>query len=108
MTPFWHAPKLPQFDWLAVDFVVLGATLLAYILYVSSLRTLRPAIAGMIGNFEPLTATILSVLFLNLGFHPLQMGGIVLVLGAVFMMSWQPRSKRQPIGARKQAKGVKS
>lgn len=105
MTPFWRMPKLAGLDWAALAFVVLGATLLAYILYVSSLTTLRPATAGMIGNFEPLTATILSVLFLNLGFHPLQVAGIVAVLGAVFMMSWQPKSKRQPIGKRHQVKG---
>lgn len=98
MHPFWRLPQdLRPVSWLLIAFVVLGATLLAYILYVSSLRVLRPAIAGMIGNFEPLTATVLSVAFLNLDFHPLQLVGIISVLGAVFMMSWQPRCKRNLI-----------
>ena len=99
--PVWRLPQhLHPVSWLMIAFVVLGATLLAYILYVSSLKVLRPAIAGMIGNFEPLTATILSVAFLNLAFHPLQLAGIISVLGAVFMMSWQPRKKRDLIPRR--------
>ncbi len=94
--PFWRIPHgLTPSTWLAVVFVIFGATLLAYILYVSSLKTLAPAVTSMIGNFEPLTATILSVLFLNIDFHPLQFAGIVIVLLAVFAMSWQPAKKRQ-------------
>lgn len=49
----------------------------------------------MIGNLEPLTATVLSIIFLALGFHALQFFGIVMVLGAVVMMSWTPKRKIQ-------------
>jgi drug/metabolite transporter (DMT)-like permease len=95
IAPVWHIPKgLTPWTWAAVFFIVFGATFLAYILYVSSLKVLRPAIASMIGNLEPLTATILSILFLSLGFHTLQLVGIVLVLSAVFMMSRTPKKKR--------------
>lgn len=94
--PMWRLPKgLTPALWLAVAFVIFGATLLAYILYVSSLKILAPAVASMIGNFEPMTATILSVLFLNLDFHPLQFIGIITVLTAVFAMSWQPKKQRR-------------
>jgi drug/metabolite transporter (DMT)-like permease len=94
--PMWLVPRgLTPILWVAVTFVIFGATLLAYILYVSSLKTLAPAVASMIGNFEPMTATILSVLFLNLDFHPLQFVGIVTVLVAVFAMSWQPKKQRR-------------
>ncbi|KRM55342.1 DMT family transporter [Lacticaseibacillus sharpeae] len=99
--PMWRIPRgLTPTLWLAVFFVIFGATFLAYILYVSSLRILAPAVASMIGNFEPMTATILSVLFLNLDFHPLQLAGIITVLLAVFAMSWQPKKKRRRIGER--------
>ncbi|MFD1486164.1 DMT family transporter [Lacticaseibacillus baoqingensis] len=95
ITPVWHIPTgLTPWTWVAVAFIVFGATFLAYILYISSLKILRPAIASMIGNLEPLTATVLSIMFLSLGFHPLQLIGIVLVLGGVFMMSWTPKKKR--------------
>ncbi len=95
LSPVWHVPTgLTPWTWAAIAFIVFGATFLAYILYVSSLKTLRPAIASMIGNLEPLTATVLSIFFLALGFHALQFTGIVLVLGAVFMMSWTPKKKR--------------
>lgn len=95
LAPVWHIPAgLTPWTWAGIGFIVFGATFLAYILYVASLKTLRPAIASMIGNLEPLTATILSIFFLSLGFHALQFTGIVLVLGAVFMMSWTPKKQR--------------
>ncbi len=95
MAPVWQIPAgLTPWTWAATLFIVFGATFLAYILYVASLKTLRPAIASMIGNLEPLTATVLSIFFLALGFHALQFTGIVLVLGGVFMMSWIPKKKR--------------
>ncbi|WKF85272.1 DMT family transporter [Lacticaseibacillus pantheris] len=95
ITPVWRVPTgLHAWSWLFIAFIIFGATFLAYILYVSSLKTLRPAIASMIGNLEPLTATILSIIFLALGFHFLQFTGIVLVLAAVCMMSWVPKKQR--------------
>jgi len=99
--PVWQVPAgIPALGWLALAFIVLGGTFLSYALYVSSLKTLRPATAGMVGNFEPLTATMLSVIFLNLNFHFLQFAGIVIVLLAVLMMGWQPKSKRNQIQQR--------
>lgn len=96
LAPVWHIPTgLHVYSWASIAFIVFGATFLAYILYVSSLKTLRPAIASMIGNLEPLTATVLSIIFLALGFHALQFFGIVMVLGAVVMMSWTPKRKIQ-------------
>lgn len=93
--PVWHLPSgLTPWTGLAILFIVFGATFLAYILYVASLKILRPTTASMIGNLEPLTATVLSIIFLALGFHTLQFIGIILVLGGVFMMSWAPKTKR--------------
>ncbi|KRM87561.1 DMT family permease [Lacticaseibacillus thailandensis DSM 22698 = JCM 13996] len=95
LSPFWHMPAgLHSWSWVAILFIIFGATFLAYILYVSSLKTLRPATASMIGNLEPLTATVLSIIFLALGFHFLQFTGIVLVLTAVCLMSWIPQKQR--------------
>lgn len=99
--PAWHLPAhMTAAGWGEVAFIILGSTFFSYMLYVGSLKVLRPAMAGMIGNFEPLTATLLSVIFLGLQFHFLQMIGIVTVLGAVVMMSWQPRQKRRGIPRR--------
>ncbi|WDF82634.1 DMT family transporter [Lacticaseibacillus pabuli] len=99
--PIWHVPSgVRPIGWFALAFIVLGGTFLSYALYVSSLKTIRPATAGMVGNFEPLTATTLSVIFLNLDFHFLQFAGIVIVLLAVLMMGWQPKSKRNQIQQR--------
>ncbi|WP_179396027.1 DMT family transporter [Lacticaseibacillus absianus] len=95
MAPVWQVPTgFTTGTWSALAFIIFGATFLAYIFYVSSLKTLRPVTASMIENLEPMTATLLSILFLDLGFHPLQFFGIILVLGAVFMMSWVPKRKR--------------
>jgi len=44
-----------------IAFIVIGGTMLAYLLYLKSLESLSPSTTGMLSAFEPLTATILAV-----------------------------------------------
>ncbi|WP_056952324.1 DMT family transporter [Lacticaseibacillus nasuensis] len=100
VAPVWRIPAgIQPWGWAAIAFIVLGATLIAYILYVTSLTVLAPASAAMIENLEPLTATLLSILFLALGFHRLQLLGIALVLGGIALMNWTPQPHRHRVRA---------
>ncbi|MGP4117408.1 DMT family transporter [Levilactobacillus zymae] len=56
--------RLPQLNVTVVGgiaFIVIGGTMLAYLLYLKSLTSLAPSTTGMLSAFEPLTATVLAV-----------------------------------------------
>ncbi|MGY5340506.1 DMT family transporter [Levilactobacillus spicheri] len=48
-----------------IAFIVIGGTMLAYLLYLKSLESLTPSTTGMLSAFEPLTATVLAVTLLG-------------------------------------------
>lgn len=86
--PIWQIPT--QFDFQAglyIVIIVIVGTLFSYIFYLMSLNHLSPALVSMLGTFEPLTATILSVWLLNVALHGLQIVGTILALGAVIIIN---------------------
>ncbi|MBR6647336.1 MAG: EamA family transporter [Clostridia bacterium] len=60
---------------------------LPYFLYTLSLKELPVGTVASLGIIEPMSATVLSVLFLNEVLSFTSAIGIVLILGAVFMLS---------------------
>lgn len=69
----------------AILFIIIFGTMLAYLFYLKSLRYISPSITGMLSSFEPLTATLLSVIFLSVTFNIVQMVGGALILSTVFL-----------------------
>lgn len=90
---FTPMPHLTGLDGLAIAYVTIGGTLFAYLLYVSSLKYLRPTTVGMLGVFEPLTATVVAVIFFHLHFGLAEIIGGLLVLSVTFLQTLPARSK---------------
>lgn len=79
-----------HFSWALVIelvFIALIGTMLAYLFYEASLNYLKPAVTGTMGSFEPLTATILSIVFLHIDFNLIEIVGAVLILGMALLQS---------------------
>lgn len=57
-----------------------------YFLYTLSLRTLPAGMASALGIIEPMSATVFSVIFLNESLGITSACGIILILGAVFLL----------------------
>ncbi|GEO70380.1 DMT family transporter [Levilactobacillus acidifarinae] len=88
LTPLTAMPAgFDGLDFLLVAGIVVVGTLLAYAFYVESLNGLDPAVVSMLGTLEPLTATVLSVLCLNVSFCPIQFLGIVLTIVAILLIN---------------------
>lgn len=88
LTPLTTIPAgFDGLDFLLVAGIVVVGTLLAYAFYVESLNALDPAVVSMLGTLEPLTATVLSVLCLNVSFCPVQFVGIVLTIVAILLIN---------------------
>lgn len=60
---------------------------LPYFLYTTSLKHLPVGTATALGIVEPMSATALSIIFLNEKLDLFTLSGIILILGAVFLLS---------------------
>lgn len=95
--------------WLLLGWIVLIATVLAYVTGVVSVRLLSPQIAGVVACLEAVIATVLA--WVLLGEHlagPQILGGAVVLVGAFIAQSSTPKaaaaepvagSAEQPAGA---------
>jgi drug/metabolite transporter (DMT)-like permease len=87
-TPPWHTQGRGTVDsWLLVLFVVLFGTLIAFYLYMGSLKFVSPADASVLGCAEPLAAAALGILFLNVTFTPFGLLGGVCIIGTVMILA---------------------
>lgn len=70
-----------------ISFIIAFGTMFAYLFYLSSLRDIAPTTTGMLSAFEPLTATILSLLFLGTLLSPAQLVGGCLIVSTIFLQA---------------------
>ncbi len=80
-----NTPKLNTDLVVQVGFVVIFGTMFAYYFYIQSLEFINPTTASVLGALEPLSAAILSFIFLNVRFNGYGILGIALVLSVTFM-----------------------
>lgn len=72
---------------LAIVFVVLFGTLTAFYCYLESLKYIEPYEASVFTCVEPLSASILSIIFLNVTFNLIQWIGTLCIIITITMLS---------------------
>ncbi|MFB8028710.1 DMT family transporter [Streptomyces sp. NPDC056465] len=86
--------------WLLLGWIVLLATVLAYVTGVVSVRLLSPQVAGVVACLEAVIATVLA--WVLLGEHlsaPQLVGGGVVLVGAFIAQSSAPRPPSGPVAS---------
>lgn len=73
-----------------ITFVVIFGTLIAFYLYLDSIRYLTPKETTLFGCTEPLAAIISSVLILHVPFQSFQLLGAFCVIVMVLILSQKP------------------
>lgn len=71
----------------AVVFVVIFGTLIAFSCYLESLKYIEPYEASILGCVEPLSAALLSIMFLNVIFSGVQWIGTILIIVTISVLS---------------------
>ena len=89
---FIHPPWKFQGHWslpsfLAVVFVVLFGTLIAFFCYMESLKYIEASEASLLACVEPLSAAFLSVAWLHVSFSPLEWIGAIFIIATIFILS---------------------
>ncbi len=85
----------------AVGWVVVLGTVLAYLTGIAAVRILSPPVAGAVAFLEPVVATMLAWLLLGEQLSPIQlMGGALILAGAYVAQRSAPRTlpEREPLG----------
>lgn len=89
-TPF---ANLTATSFLYVVYLAVIGTVLALTFFMMGIKKVGPATASILVTLEPVTTVLLGVLFLNEPLTLLIIGGCLLVLSAVVLISW-PQGKR--------------
>lgn len=86
--PFWvELPKFTLGTILGVLFIVFFGTMASFLCFINSLKFISPTIAGMLDTFEPLSATLGAIIFLNTSFNGYEVIGGILILSTVFILA---------------------
>lgn len=86
--PIWH--NFPHFTvgtFLGVAFIVLFGTMMSFLCFIQSLNYVSPTVAGLLDTFEPLAATLGSIIFLGTSFNVYEIVGGVFVISTVFILA---------------------
>ncbi|MCX5314433.1 DMT family transporter [Streptomyces sp. NBC_00154] len=86
--------------WLLLVWIVLLATVIAYVTGVISVRLLSPAVAGVVACLEAVIATVLA--WVLLGEHlsaPQLIGGSLVLIGAFIAQSSTPKAPSGPVAS---------
>ncbi|ABS21733.1 DMT family transporter [Bacillus cytotoxicus] len=75
---------------LLIAFVIIFGTLIAFYLYLDSIRYLTPKETTLFGCTEPLAAILSSVLILHVPFQSFQLLGAICVIVMVLLLSQKP------------------
>lgn len=63
--PWTYAVSLPAEGWVIFALIVLVGTILAYLLFVQGIRDAGPMRAGLLGSVEPVSAIVISAVWLG-------------------------------------------
>lgn len=84
----WTIPvSLDAGGWLAVGGVVVAGTLLAYTLYLQGVADIGAVRASMLASVEPVSATVISALWLKTQFQWIDLVGFVCIMATVFLLA---------------------
>ncbi|WP_087716630.1 EamA family transporter [Levilactobacillus brevis] len=91
-TPLPNLSNFSKIQLLVIAIVVVLSTVVAYDLYLESLKLIDGFLATMTGLFEPISSVFLGILFLHQALVPKILLGILLVIGAIILLNLPSRT----------------
>lgn len=72
-------------------FIVIFGTLIAFYAYLTAVQIIGGQKTSLLASMEPLSATVLAVLWLNVSFSTIDWVGSLLIVSTVFLLSKKPK-----------------
>ncbi|HEU4684592.1 MAG TPA: DMT family transporter [Nitrospira sp.] len=79
-------------DWLALAYLIIFATAVAQQAWLFGVKGIGPSRASVFGNLTPVAAVVLSAMILKEPVGPIELAGIALILGGVWLVHRQTAS----------------
>jgi drug/metabolite transporter (DMT)-like permease len=92
--PPWMIPEMTPRAWSLLLCITFAGTLLGFVLYLGSLKYIRPIESGLLGCVEPLVAFLSAYLFLNHTWRLFEALGGMLIIAAVCMILFNQEQKQ--------------
>jgi drug/metabolite transporter (DMT)-like permease len=89
---FPAVPNTPKV-WLRVGAIIILGTIVPFQIMANALRYVKPSTVSLLDAFEPLSATVGSVLIFGLVMSGMDWLGTFLVIGAVLALNFTPKRK---------------
>lgn len=67
--------------------IVVVGTILSYLCYLNGVKLVGSMLAGLLGCAEPVTACVLSAVWLGTAFMPVDVVGMAMIIGMMFLMA---------------------
>ena len=98
---FFHSYNIAQWGW--IMYIGIMGTLLPFGLYLEGVNLIRSTRASITATLEPITAGVISFIFLNEILEPLQMiGGMLVIASIIILQIKQEHDKKAPALIRSQ------
>ena len=88
----WSSLHLPELG--GLSFIVVGATIISYMLIVVGQKNLRPTVAGMYNYIQPLVACIVAVCWGMDSFNFIKGMAVIFIFGGVYLVT-SSRSRKE-------------
>lgn len=93
----WDVPGVWDVSTLAaVAFIVLFGTLIAFYGYLVALQKIGPETSSLLACAEPLSAALVSVLWLQVPWGVLDWLGSICIIATIFLLSQKPTDEKDP------------
>lgn len=97
-----HAPWKVEGQWdiytyLSAAFIILLATLVAFYAYLTAVKLIGAQKASLLASAEPLSATVLSVMWLQVPFTAMDWMGSFLIVATIFLLASTKEIKAQKL-----------
>lgn len=83
--------SLDMYGWIATAVIAIIGTVLPYTLSIQGVSDIGPVKASMLASIEPVSAAVFSALWLGTTFTIHDVIGMAAILGAVFLLTKQPK-----------------
>ncbi len=85
--PWTLTASLDATGWAFMGAIVAVGTVMSYLCYLNGVKLVGSMLAGLLGCAEPVTACVLSAVWLGTAFMPVDVAGMALIIGMMFLMA---------------------
>ncbi|WP_300675313.1 EamA family transporter [Soonwooa sp.] len=86
-----------QKTYLYTAFILVFGTLIPFYLYLTAVQMIGGQKSSLLASAEPLSATIIAILWLNVPFGTIDWIGSIMIISTIFLLSYEKKSKREKL-----------